>query len=235
MSSGAFAESAGSQRNENLGLGIGAVAGTILGGPFGFIVGSIAGAHFGWKEDQKNSKEALAHEETIEVAATQQKQTEKAPETRAGEVIKSDPAAGRYPGGKHVTVNKMVNNQEILTGILFPFSQLEMMVHFRTDSAVIERQYLRLLSRIRLIMKKYPLIRISLQGHADPRGSDSYNKELSKLRLQRIRLYLLESGVSPERVYGKPYGEKNRETTSDDLDSYALDRRVVVTFVVPGY
>ena len=39
---------------------------------------------------------------------------------------------------------------------------------------------------------------VTLTGHADERGSDSYNMELSRQRLEAVARYLRENGVTNE-------------------------------------
>jgi len=41
---------------------------------------------------------------------------------------------------------------------------------------------------------------IRLIGHADIRGSDSYNERLGKRRAESVKLYLMKAGISPDRL-----------------------------------
>ncbi|MFT5920877.1 MAG: outer membrane protein OmpA-like peptidoglycan-associated protein [Flavobacteriales bacterium] len=68
-------------------------------------------------------------------------------------------------------------------------------------------------------------MRIMLTGYADKVGSRDENLKLSKTRAQRIRKYLLDSGIETHRVLVNFFGE---EMASGNAKG---DRRVEVTFL----
>jgi outer membrane protein OmpA-like peptidoglycan-associated protein/tetratricopeptide (TPR) repeat protein len=53
-----------------------------------------------------------------------------------------------------------------------------------------------------------PNIRIQLGSHTDCRGRDNYNLELSQRRAQAAVDYLIQKGISPNRLLAKGYGEE---------------------------
>lgn len=70
----------------------------------------------------------------------------------------------------------------------------------------------------------------TLSGHADERGSDEYNMELSRSRLESVARYLRESGYTGKLVLvpkgkSEPYGGPGRSQLSKE-DAFRLDRRV---------
>lgn len=63
------------------------------------------------------------------------------------------------------------------------------------------------------LMKDKPGLRIEIMSHTDSRGNDSYNLSLSQQRAQSVVNYLVENGISRNRLVAKGYGEtrlKNR-------------------------
>ena len=71
---------------------------------------------------------------------------------------------------------------------------------------------------------------VALSGHADERGSQPYNLELSRQRLDTVANYLLNAGYAGDLVLvpkGKiePFGAPDRQSLAKD-DAYQLDRRV---------
>lgn len=60
--------------------------------------------------------------------------------------------------------------------------------------------------------KKYleydPDAKLSLESHADTRGSAPFNQELSQRRVERIKQYLVEQGIAPDRVQTAAYGKE---------------------------
>jgi peptidoglycan-associated lipoprotein len=57
------------------------------------------------------------------------------------------------------------------------------------------------------LLNKYPEMVIELSSHTDSRGSDEYNKDLSKRRAQSAKRWLTEREVSPGRIRAIGYGE----------------------------
>jgi len=56
-------------------------------------------------------------------------------------------------------------------------------------------------------MKQYPTSKIDVRSHTDSRGSDVSNEKLSDNRAQAIVKYVIDSGISQDRITGKGYGE----------------------------
>jgi hypothetical protein len=59
--------------------------------------------------------------------------------------------------------------------------------------------------------KKYleydPDAKLSVEAHADERGSKPYNQDLSERRVERIKAYLVEQGISTDKVETAAYGK----------------------------
>lgn len=49
-------------------------------------------------------------------------------------------------------------------------------------------------------LKRWPSVRISVEGHADERGSGEYNLALGDRRANAVRAYLLSLGITADRV-----------------------------------
>jgi peptidoglycan-associated lipoprotein len=52
-----------------------------------------------------------------------------------------------------------------------------------------------------------PTITVEIMSHTDHVGSDQFNFELSQKRAQSVVDYLIERGISPQRLVAKGYGE----------------------------
>lgn len=69
------------------------------------------------------------------------------------------------------------------------------------------------------VMKKYPDMKIEVGTHTDNRGNDRYNLELSQKRANSVKEFLVENGISEDRVKAIGYGESKPlvqcETESD--------------------
>lgn len=66
---------------------------------------------------------------------------------------------------------------------------------------------------------------VLLVGHADPRGSHSYNQKLSLERARTIKKYLIKFGVAPKRISISGVGD-SQAVGDKPMYSYGYDRRV---------
>jgi peptidoglycan-associated lipoprotein len=57
------------------------------------------------------------------------------------------------------------------------------------------------------ILNDNPTITIELMAHTDHIGGDQFNFDLSQKRAQSVVGYLVEKGISPQRLVAKGYGE----------------------------
>ncbi|MCE4565705.1 OmpA family protein [Maribellus sp. CM-23] len=62
-----------------------------------------------------------------------------------------------------------------------------------------------------------PTITIELMAHTDHIGSDQFNFDLSQKRAQSVVDYLIEKGISPQRLVAKGYGETWPKTVTREL------------------
>lgn len=76
------------------------------------------------------------------------------------------------------------------------------------------------------VMKDNPDMKIMLEGHTDTRGNPRANLKLSKLRVEAVKDYLVDKGVSKRRIDGKGYGGKHPLYPEDTEESRKKNRRV---------
>jgi len=63
------------------------------------------------------------------------------------------------------------------------------------------------LAKILAAMREYPELIIHIESHTDSRGSDTYNELLSERRAQSTLEWLVNKGISRDRLSAKGYGE----------------------------
>lgn len=86
------------------------------------------------------------------------------------------------------------------------------------------------LDRVARILAENPHIGIVLEGHTDSRGGDAYNMTLSQLRIDAAMDYLMDQGISTERMTGRGYGEQKLKNHCADgvacaEEEHAVNRR----------
>lgn len=80
-------------------------------------------------------------------------------------------------------------------------------------------------------LKSKPKLQVEVVGHADDLGESDFNLKLSINRALAVKEYLIEQGISRERIitYGKGETDPVEEGTTDE--SRRLNRRVMVSYL----
>jgi outer membrane protein OmpA-like peptidoglycan-associated protein len=63
------------------------------------------------------------------------------------------------------------------------------------------------LQKVLAVLNKYPTMKIDIRSHTDCRATMAYNETLSENRAQSTRQYLIDKGISEDRLTAKGYGE----------------------------
>lgn len=74
-------------------------------------------------------------------------------------------------------------------------------------------------------------VNVSLEGHADERGTREYNLALGDRRANSAKNYLVSRGVSPNRISTISYGKERPAALGSDEGSWAQNRRAVTVTV----
>ncbi|MBL8741166.1 MAG: OmpA family protein, partial [Myxococcales bacterium] len=131
------------------------------------------------------------------------------------------PAAGPKPARRTPSTTGIRVDQTILTtcGISTPRA------YFEFDSADVQATDRSTLDLVAQCFTSGPLKGQSMRvvGHADPRGTDDYNKQLGKSRAVAVEEFLVARGVSGDKVVSESRGEAD---STDDPSEFAFDRRV---------
>ncbi len=108
------------------------------------------------------------------------------------------------------------------------------MAFFRTDRAELEPAARRALLEVAEVIRAYPTLKFEISGHADSRGTDAHNRELSRRRAEAVKGYLVESGgVRPIQLVARGYGESRLAAEERDATGYRANRRVEFRCVNP--
>jgi outer membrane protein OmpA-like peptidoglycan-associated protein len=68
-------------------------------------------------------------------------------------------------------------------------------------------------------LKSKPDAHLTLEGHADMRGSDTFNQALSERRVGSVKSYLVKQGVPEADIETKAFGKQHNLTTEEVKDS----------------
>lgn len=99
-------------------------------------------------------------------------------------------------------------------------------IYFDFDKFTLKQQSYNELSKLLKLMQENPNMEVEIAGHTDFIGGGDYNNTLSLKRAKAVYNYLLNNGVSKERLNAKGYGEERPLASNDDEEEgRALNRR----------
>lgn len=201
---------------ENAGFGIGAIIGGLLAGPPGVIIGAAGGSWFGHRETESDNTIAQLEKElnakSIELAYQQNE-------------LATTKATFQQEFQRVVHSKEIQSLEKLSKGISY-------VVYYRTNDSEIRDNVRPQIQQLAELIKSYPQIQIQIEDHADARGSEQYNLNLSKKRIDKVRDEFINAGISDKRLHSRAYGEKRTTATQGDTEAYIFDRRVTINLTL---
>ncbi len=127
---------------------------------------------------------------------------------------------GYLNNGVDYVSNPKLKNDTVVVVLDKIFREKEIIledIYYDYDKADLRPDAIPKLDNLLKILKDNENIRIQLSSHTDCRGEEDYNIDLSQRRAQSVVDYLIESGIAPELLVAKGYGE-----TSPAVDCYCF-------------
>ena len=78
-------------------------------------------------------------------------------------------------------------------------------------------------------LRKNKDLSVTLEGHADERGTREYNLALGEKRATAVRDYLVIEGISPDRIRVISYGKEKPAVVGSNDMAWSKNRRAVTT------
>ena len=100
-------------------------------------------------------------------------------------------------------------------------------VFFTTDSATLTAQARTTLDKQANWLGRYGNYLITIEGHADERGTREYNLALGARRAAATRDYLTSRGVARSRIKTISFGKERLVAVCNDISCWSQNRRAV--------
>ena len=97
---------------------------------------------------------------------------------------------------------------------------------FTADNDVQKSSYDAVISGISDLLKKYPNVKLQIEGHASSDGSKAYNQKLSNRRAANVKKALVQMGIEASRLSDVGFGEDNPKDSNATAAGRANNRRV---------
>ncbi|RJX73716.1 peptidoglycan-associated lipoprotein Pal [Vibrio sinensis] len=103
-------------------------------------------------------------------------------------------------------------------------------IYFAFDNASIAGDYEEILAAHAAYLSQNPAMKVTIEGHADERGTPEYNIALGERRAQAVSSYIQALGVQADQISIVSYGEEKPLLLGQGEDVYAKNRRAVLVY-----
>lgn len=100
--------------------------------------------------------------------------------------------------------------------------------YFATGSSGLRSYVQEHLRHAVVVMRRDPSLRVMLRGHSDSRGLEGDNLGLSRSRAQAVADFLVQQGISRQRIVIEGVGESQPVSAGEGAEDWAKNRRVEV-------
>jgi peptidoglycan-associated lipoprotein len=154
-------------------------------------------------------KTTMKEEPSVKKEEAAKAEAERAKETKAKEQFEKSLVAEKTPG---------------IAGEVFESSLLKD-IHFDFDKYDVRPQDAAILKENAALLKKYPNLKVQIEGHCDERGTVEYNLALGERRANHAKNYIVSLGISPARVSTISYGKEKPLDPGHNEEAWAKNRR----------
>ena len=78
-------------------------------------------------------------------------------------------------------------------------------------------------------LKQYSDVNVTIEGHADERGTREYNLALGEKRANAVFTYLMDAGISNSRMNTVSFGKERPEVVGSTDSAWSQNRKSVTT------
>ena len=103
-------------------------------------------------------------------------------------------------------------------------------IYFEYDSSEVQAQYRPVVEAHAAYLAANPNVFITLEGHADERGSREYNLALGERRAESVQRQMTILGASSAQIRLVSYGEERPAVDGHDDYSWSQNRRVEILY-----
>jgi peptidoglycan-associated lipoprotein len=121
--------------------------------------------------------------------------------------------------------------QSVMEQLNDPTSPLsQRIIYFDYDSSEIRQEYRATVEAHAAFLAANPTLTVSLEGHADERGSREYNLALGERRAQSVKRQMVLLGANGSQIRTTSYGEERPVVQGHDEGSWSQNRRVEIIY-----
>ncbi len=145
-------------------------------------------------------------------------------EAKERELARIREEEAKKPMGGELEKSLVAKKESGIEGEVFETKMLKD-IHFDFDKYDIRRGDEEVLRENAALLKKYPRIKVQIEGHCDERGTVEYNLALGERRANNTKKYLISLGVASNRISTISYGKEKPLDKGHNEEAWAVNRR----------
>lgn len=104
-------------------------------------------------------------------------------------------------------------------------------ITFATNQSYITSGFHTTLNDVAKVLIKFDKTYLSIEGHTDSQGSDTFNQNLSEKRAESVKNYLVQQSILDGRLQVTGYGESSPLVDNNSENNRAVNRRVEIQII----
>ncbi|WP_022941816.1 peptidoglycan-associated lipoprotein Pal [Psychromonas hadalis] len=112
----------------------------------------------------------------------------------------------------------------------YTWAILETTINFEFDKSAIAPRFTKILDAHAKFLVNNPEKALTIEGHADEKGTPEYNIALGERRANSVSTYLENMGVATSQISVVSYGEEKPVNLGHDTAAHAENRRAELTY-----
>ena len=137
----------------------------------------------------------------------------------------TEPETAALDPADHTDVRNLENAESLLD---------KRLIYFDFDKSVVRPEFRDVLSAHATYLSSHPGARVTLEGHADERGTREYNLGLGERRGNSVRDALLAQGANERQIDVVSYGEERPVCRESNESCWWQNRRVEILYTATG-
>lgn len=137
-------------------------------------------------------------------------------------------ADGAYGSGNGMNGGNMSSDEQ--ARLQMQQLQQNNIVYFDLDKYDIRSDFAQMLDAHANFLRSNPSYKVTVEGHADERGTPEYNISLGERRANAVKMYLQGKGVSADQISIVSYGKEKPAVLGHDEAAYSKNRRAVLVY-----
>ena len=132
----------------------------------------------------------------------------------------------RYDQCEHTPKGDKVDNRgcTVFTELT---NTMTLLINFDNDKYNVKAEYIDQVVKAATFMKKYPHVKLTIQGHTSAQGAAEYNKRLSQKRANEVMHLLINKfNIAAERLEAVGYGEERLLNHANTSKAHQENRRI---------